>query len=147
VWVISGLGIAGILTFPRQIVAALSGRRVLIAVLAFSAGALPLILYNANNHWDTFQGNFQRDVAGVPRKAVFLMYSASGYGLFGWLTADDYPTPQPHQPSTPLEKASARISAVAGHPRGGLLLYGFVLALLVAPFAGRKGARLIAFAV
>jgi 4-amino-4-deoxy-L-arabinose transferase-like glycosyltransferase len=145
VWIISGLGIAGILTFPRQIFAALSGRRVCIAVLAFCAGALPLILYNANNHWETFNGNFQRDIASVPRKAAFLVHSATGSGLFNWLTADDYQTPHPHEPTALLEKASARISAVAGHPRNALLLYGFILSLLLAPFAGRKALRLIAF--
>jgi len=144
---ISGIGIAGMLTFPRQILAALTGRRILIAVLAFCAGALPLIAYNVNNHWATFNGNFQRDISAVPRKAAFLIHSASGYGLFGWLTADDIQTLHPHLASGPLEKASARISAIAGHPRGGLLLYGFILALVLAPFAGPKGIRLITFAL
>ena len=145
IWMISGIGIAGILTFSRQIFDAISPRRFLIATMAFCLGALPLILYNIHTGGETFRGNFQRNTANVPGRAAFLVRSASGSGLFNWLTADDFQTPHPHQPAGALEKASARISALAGHQTHALLIYGFILALLLAPFAGREALRLVAF--
>jgi hypothetical protein len=143
-WMLSGIAVAGVLTFPRRILDVLTLRRLLVAVLAFCLGALPLILYNVNNQWGTFSGNFQRDTASMPRKAAFLVRSVSA-GLFGWLTAEDRDTPRPHEPATALEKASARISAAAGHPRNSLLFYAFLLALLLAPVAPPGARRLIVF--
>ena len=147
VWSLSGLAIAGILTFPRQIFDALTARRLLIAVLAFCLGALPLLVYNADNQWGTFTGNFQRNTGDIPRKALILFRTFSGSGLFGWMTGDDRATPQPHAPVGALEKASAAISSAAGHPHESLLFYGFLLALLLAPLAGPTGLRMILLAL
>ncbi len=145
VWSLSGMAIAGIATFPRQIFGAVTGRRAAIAVLAFGLGLLPLIIYNVNNHWGTFSGNFQRDTTELPRKIIVLARSLTGSGLFGWLTAEDEATPRPVEPRGALQRTSARISALAGRPRESLLLYGFFLAILLAPLAGREGLRLILF--
>ena len=54
VWMLSGMGIAAILTLPRQIIGAITLRRLAIAALGFALGALPLIVYNAGHHWVTF---------------------------------------------------------------------------------------------
>jgi hypothetical protein len=56
-------------------------------------------------------------------------------------------THDPHLPHSALETASARISALAGHPRSSLLLYAFVLALLLAPLARGPALRAILFAL
>ncbi|HEY2012343.1 MAG TPA: glycosyltransferase family 39 protein, partial [Bryobacteraceae bacterium] len=146
IWTLSGMAIAGILTLPRQIFNATTRRRVGVALLAFTLGALPLLIYNAKNHWGTFHGNLTRDTAGIPGKARFLMESENR-GLFGWLTAVNWQTPEPHVPHGALETASARISAVAGEPHNFPLLYAFGLALLLTPLAGRNGIRAILFAL
>ncbi len=147
VWMLSGLGVAAVLVFPRQLLWRLNRRRVAVAVLAFVLGSLPLLAYNARHHWVTFVGNFHRDTGGLGGKAIMLRNTAEGQGLFGWLTAEDWQTPRPRLPSEPIERASADISALAGHPRRHLLLYGFFLALLLAPLAGRNGVRAIVFAL
>jgi len=147
VWLLSGMAVATLLILPRQVFTRITGRRIVIAVLAFAIGAFPLLIYNAENHWVTFRGNFQRDPNGIGGKARLLFNTASGPGLFGWLTNEDWQTPVPHRPEGALESTSARISAIAGHPRQGLLAYAFALALLVTPLARGNSLRAILFAL
>src|SRR6185369_13308267 len=73
VWMLSGMGLAAILTLRRQIFDTLTLRRALIAVLAFSLGVLPLAIYNVQNQWGTFHGNLTRDTQGIAAKALFLL--------------------------------------------------------------------------
>lgn len=147
VWMLSGIGIGAILTLPRQIVAAMTTRRLAVAALGFVLGAAPLIAYNAGHQWVTFGGNFHRDTSLVAAKAVFLENTAGGAGLFGWMTSEDWKTPVPHQPADSLSRASAGISAIAGHPHHHLLLYAFALALLLTPWVRGTALRAIALSL
>jgi hypothetical protein len=158
IWVLSGVGVAAMLTLPRQIFDALSPRRggagwfrgPAVASFAFCMGALPLVQYNRTHHWETFTGTFQKDIGNIPTKARVLLASAAGNGMFGWLIFEDSQTADPHQPSSLLPKISATISATVGHPRRHLLLYLFAAGLLVAPISGNLRAvifGLIAMAV
>lgn len=147
VWMLSGMGIGAILTLPRQIIGAITLRRLAIAALGFALGAMPLIVYNAGHHWVTFGGNFHRDTSLIVDKAVFLENTAGGPGLFGWMTSDDWKTPAPHQPADALSRASAGISALAGHPRHHLLLYAFALALLLTAWVRGAALRAIVFSL
>jgi hypothetical protein len=143
VWILSGLALGGILTFPRQMLAAITPRRAAVALAAFVLGALPLLIYNLENHGATFQGNFQPAPNDLAGKALFLARSSSGAGLFGWMTAEDWETKHPRPARTTVERAAAGLSALAGHPRNSLLGYAFVLALLLAPLAGWTSLRMI----
>lgn len=147
VWALSGLGVAALLVFPRQVFWRLSRRRVAVAFLAFILGALPLLAYNVRHHWTTFAGNFHRDTSELGGKLQMLRTTAEGRGLFGWMTAEDWQTPHPRLPDGPIQRVSADISAIAAHPRRHLLLYAFFLALLLAPWAGRMETRAILFAL
>jgi len=149
VWVLSGMGIAAIAIFPRQILAALTRRNLALAVGGFLLGALPLVIYNAGHHWVTFRGNFQRDTTPGALRGKFLMLvnTGQGGGLFGWMTDEDWQTPKPHLPEGVLSTASARISSIAGHPRHHLLVYAFILALLLTPLARGTALRTILFAL
>src|ERR1051325_10629196 len=144
---LSGIGVAGILTLRRQIVDTITRRALIVAVLGFGLGASPLIVYNAAHHWETFRGNFHRDTKDLPGKARFLMNTAGGRGLFGWMTSEIWQTPAPHPPDGVLEKSSAEISAIAGHPRQHLLFYGFVLALLLMPLLRGTALRAVVFSL
>ena len=142
-WFLSGVAVGGLVTFPRQIFAVVTPRRLGIATLGFCLGAAPLIAYNWSSNGGTFAGNFQKNTADVPGKARFLVNSFSGDGLFGWMTDEDWNTPKPHPPSGAIERASAKISAVFGDPRHSIFFWTFLLALLLSPFAGRTAFRLI----
>jgi hypothetical protein len=143
VWLLSGLAIGGMATFPRQIASLFTARRVAIAVIALVLGAAPLLLFNATSQWATFHGNFDRDTKDVPGKALFLARTFGGAGLFGWMSAENAATPQPHLPTSATARAAADISALFGHPRQSLLMYAFVLAIVVAPFTGWTNLRLV----
>jgi 4-amino-4-deoxy-L-arabinose transferase-like glycosyltransferase len=146
-WMLTGIGMAGILTFGRQIIAVTTIRRVATGALAFALGALPLIIYNADRKLSTFRSNMARDTSNIPGKARFLMDTADSRGFFGWMMNEDWQAPVPHQPEGWLQKASAHISSLAGHPRHNLMLYAFALALLLAPLARGDALRAILFAL
>ena len=135
-WMLSGIAVGVFLVMPRQILARFTWRRVAAAVLAFTVGALPLVLFNAQNHWETFAGNFQRDFSDLGGKSRMLMNSVSGQGLFGYMSGEDRDTPQPH----PAGGLVDLISELAGHPRHNLTIYAVALALLLAVLA--RGAAL-----
>src|ERR1035438_10846524 len=147
IWMLGGISLALILLFPRQILGVITIRRVAISVLAFALGALPLIVYNIEKPLATFHGNASWDTTDLAGKVRLLAATATGGGLFGWLNREDWETHEPHLPHGALEAASARISALARHPRHSLLLYAFALALLVAPLARGHALRAILFAL
>jgi 4-amino-4-deoxy-L-arabinose transferase-like glycosyltransferase len=146
IWMLGGIGVAGLAVFPRQIFAVTTIRRVAISVAAFAIGALPLIVYNIETRVSTFrgQGFAANDLRG---KARLLMYTAEGVGLHGWMVDEDWQTPTPHEPSGALEEASLAISEAAGRPREGWLLWAFALAVLLIPLARGSDLRAILFAL
>jgi 4-amino-4-deoxy-L-arabinose transferase-like glycosyltransferase len=146
-WMLGGISLALVLVFPKQIVRILTFRRVAIAVLAFAFGALPLIVYNIEKPMATFRDNAAWDTSELASKGRLLAATIDGSGLFGWLNMEGWQTQNPHLPHSALEVASARISALAGHPRHSLLLYAFVAALLLVPFARGDALRAILFAL
>jgi 4-amino-4-deoxy-L-arabinose transferase-like glycosyltransferase len=146
-WMLGGISLALMLVFPKQIVRIVTLRRVAIAVLAFALGALPLIVYNIEKPLATFRGNASWDTTELAQKGRLLAATVDGGGLFGWLNMEGWQTKNPHLPHGALEAASARISALAGHPRHSLLLYAFVLALLLVPLARGHALRAILFAL
>ena len=145
VWMLSGLAVAAMTVFPRRVLQVLTFRRAVIGGLALALGALPLIVFNATTSFRTLRDNLHRDGSQIARKAEVLRDTAGGYGLFGYLTAEDSATPSPHHPAGAWEMVSARISGWAGHPRRSLLLYAFVLALVLSPLATRERRRAILF--
>jgi 4-amino-4-deoxy-L-arabinose transferase-like glycosyltransferase len=146
-WMLGGIGLALILVFPKQIVRVTTLRRVTIAVLAFALGALPLIVYNIEKPLATFRGNTSWDTSDLAGKGRLLAATADGSALFSWLNWENWQTHNPHLPQGAFETASARISALARHPRHSLLLYAFALALLLAPLARGHALRAILFAL
>ena len=147
VWMLSALGVASAVVFPRLILRLLTRRRAALAVAGFLLGALPLLIYNEKNHWVTFRGNFHKDTSDLPGKARMLMNTAKGGGLFGWMFDEDWQTTAPHPARGWAQEFSAEISSLAGHPRRHLLFYAFLLALALAPLARGGALRAIAFAL
>jgi len=139
-WMLSGIGIGVVVMMPRKILALFSRRRVGIALAAFVVGALPLLLFNAQHHWETFRGNFKRDLSDLQGKSLMLVNTVGGQGLFGYMTSEDRDTPQPHPPGG----LPQWISDIAGHPRYNLMIYAFGLSILLAVLARGAALRTIA---
>jgi hypothetical protein len=146
-WMLSGMGVAALGLFWREIRSRLTWRRTALCGAALLLGTLPLWTYNIHSNWATFRGNFQRDFSAIPGKGRALLITLNGKGLFGYLTEENWRTPLPHQPRGAFDTATARIAAVAGDPRHSLGLYAFLLALLLAPLAGRNDRRALLFAL
>lgn len=144
-WILSGFGIAGFLTFPRQIFAVTSFRRLLISFAALALGAAPLIFYNLHAHLATIRENTTIDTGALITKFHLLTETARGGMLLGFLNAPDQTTPAPHRPRGPLESASARLSSLAGDPSSDWLLAAFVAAVVLAPLAGWPTLRIVTF--
>jgi len=147
VWMLSGAGVAALVVFPGRLWAVANRRRAGIATLGFLLGTLPLLVYNVENQWATFVGNISRDTSDIPGKARMLMETAKGDGLFGWMFDEQWQTPKPHAPAGVIERTSAEITSVFGHPRRHLLFYAFILALLLTPLCRGDALRAIFFAL
>jgi hypothetical protein len=147
IWMLSGMGVAVLALYRRPVLKLLSWRRLAIAALAFVLGALPLVIYNANNRFVTFRGNTSWETDNIPGKTRLLLATADSGALFGWLVNEDWQTATPHTPKGLAQSASARISALTGRQRHTLLLYAFILALLLAPLGGPSARRAILFAL
>ena len=143
VWMLAGMGVATLAILNKQVLRVMTARRAAISVICFCLGALPLIVYNVNNHFATFRSNASWDTHDLPNKARLLASTADGHGLFGWLSNEDWQTDRPHVPRSALTMASARISSLAESPRHNLTLYAFALALLLAPLARGNDLRAI----
>ncbi|MCL4401364.1 MAG: hypothetical protein M1436_01685 [Acidobacteria bacterium] len=151
-WNLAGLAVAGGAVFAREIRRAASVRAVLAAAVGFTAGALPLILYNGSYRLETFRSNTGWSAEDLRGKAYLARYAMEGRALFGYIVAEDDEGGPPRKPRRALARAAARLSDLAGRPRASLGWWGFVAALLLSPLLWRrygwKGpTRAVAFAM
>jgi hypothetical protein len=145
IWMLGGLGVAGMLVFPRPIWAVTGFRRVLISVAALALGALPLIVYNVHTNLATLRENTGWDTRDLSNKAHILAETARGGILLGYFNAVDGDTPIPKQAAGPMEKASAALADFDGNQSSGWMLYAFFAAVLLAPLGGWTVARTVGF--
>lgn len=147
VWMLSGMAVSAAVLFWREIRQVFSARRLALAALAFSLGVMPLLIYNADTRGNTFRGNAARDTSELAGRFEMLKQTLNGMGLIGTLTEEVLPPPVPRPPSGVIQEASASLAVQTGHPLRNLSLYGFLLALLLAPLAYGRGLRVILFAL
>jgi hypothetical protein len=145
IWVVSGMGVAALVTLPKQIARVTAWRHVGIAGVSLLVGAFPLILYNIHTRGGTLRGNAVSDTAGAPAKVRALADTIRGSGLFGYLSAEDWQTPHPHTPRGWVERASAKLASASREPHQSLQLYGFLLAVLLIPLARGAALRTLIF--
>ena len=146
IWLLSGLGIAGLVVFWRQIRKALSVRNLAVATAAFALGALPLILYNARQKLITFRSNTVWSSDGIAGKAHLVRYVLEGNALFGVMMRDPWELPI-REPSSMAEKATVSIALAAGMPRRSLMGYLAAASILLLPLVWRTPARTTALFV
>lgn len=146
-WMLSAMGLAALVTIPRQILDVVTPRRLGLAALCLCLGALPLVLYNIHTRGGTLKGNAVYDAASLRLKTRTLMKTLDGSGLFVYLVPADWQTPHPHRARGWLPSASAGLSSAAGHPSHSLLLYALCVALLLTPLARGPALRALLFAL
>lgn len=131
VWMLTGLTAAALAVYYRELSSAFTLRRVSIAVLSFSLGALPFGIYSSKR-FQAVRSNASFSAEDVRGKILLLRISLEGSSLFGWLVADD-PGVYPLQPERPLDRASVWLSEASGQPRSSQMFHALVAALLLLP--------------
>jgi hypothetical protein len=147
VWMLGGLGVAALVTIPRQIFGVVTVRRLALAVAGFALGSLPLILFNIHTHGATFRGTAVFDASELYTKAWLVGDTLRGHALIDWMVAQDASTIHPHAAHSLLARASVALASLAGDHTRSLLLYTFYGALLLAPLARGRDLRAILFAL
>jgi 4-amino-4-deoxy-L-arabinose transferase-like glycosyltransferase len=145
-WLVTGLVVAALFLFRRQIWRALSFRNLAVATAAFLIGASPLIIYNARQKLITFRSNTVWSTEGIVGKARLLRYVLEGNALFGSTMREPWEGPL-REPSTTAEKAAVSIALAAGMPRHSLMGYLAVATFLLLPLVWRTPARTAALFV
>ena len=141
VWILSGLGVACIVVYPRELLRRLSWRTVATASLGFVLGASPLIVYNVAQPLATFRSNSHFAFNDLAGKFRMLRLTFGGAVLQGYLTNLDNVS-NPHGPSNELETLSLQLHSLTGsHPTGyeepAMLVALLLLPLLLLTHARR----------
>lgn len=140
VWSLIGMGVAGLAVFHREIRAELRVRTVLVAALAFAAGAYPLIRYNVKHDWITFRGNAVRGQESLWEKAVVLRYSFDSAVLGSPILREHWDGRQ-NEPQTALERSTEGFAKLFGSPHSNAHFWLMVAGILALPFVWQTPAR------
>jgi len=139
VWILTGVTLASLIVFRRELAPALNRRNLAAALLALAAGAAPLIIYNFRHHGPTFR-NARYSTHDLPGKLHLVRSTLEGSALFGYLTREDDGHRRTDPPST-IERASLALSELAGRPRRNLLFHALIACLALFPVIRRSAAR------
>lgn len=131
-WWLGALGVSTLVFYPRRVLERVSVRTLTIAVLAFLAGAAPLIIFNVNRPLATFSGNARFSAGQLDQKVHLLKYTFDGSGLFGYIVREEREGPV-RAPATTLERFSTGLRDAIGEHRRSLQFWGFLLALAAIP--------------
>ena len=139
VWMFTGIAVASLIVFQRELARVADRRNVAVALLALAAGAAPLIVYNFRHHGPTLR-NARYSTYDLAGKLRMVRSTLEGSALFGYLTREDDGARR-LDPPTRLERASLALSELAGRPRRNLLFYALTGCLALLPVIWRSPAR------
>jgi len=138
VWALSGLGVAGVVVFHRQLVKFARPRVIAVALSTFLVGALPFLIYNVRQRNATLGQNAHFDTAKMAlRKAPMMDWTINGYGLFGFLARGDWDDP-PKPPHRIQGRLATWIGQYLGHHFHNGFDYIFLFCLACAPWWWRR---------
>jgi len=92
IWILSGMGVATVVTYPRELRRLATWRRLAVACASTLVGALPLVAYNLKNNFATLHQDSAFVPGEIPAKFLWLLDSLRG-GLFEWITPPGAPWP------------------------------------------------------
>jgi len=145
-WLIAGLVVAALVTFPKEIFRRLTKRNIAVALASFLLGALPLLMFNIRSDWRTFRGNASFSTENLNAKIAVLRSSLNGSGLFGYMVNYRQQVQTVNEPETRLERASTRIADLAGEPHYSFQIPALGMAI-VAGLLFRTSRRATIFAL
>jgi len=113
-WMFSGLIVATIAIFPREVWSRCSLRNVGVAAAGLCAGALPLLAYNAASNLATFRSNSSFDLAQFPSRLRALRITWDGQILWGYMVHAPWSPGTPREAGSALLQISSTVHSLAG---------------------------------
>jgi len=139
IWIFSGIIVATIALFPKEVWKRLTPRTAKIALLAICLGSLPLIIYNATHRLATYRSNTNIVWNDFDQKFYVLRMSWKGPALFGYLVHND--DAHARSPANPLERWSFSVHSTFGDHRENQTELALLAALLLVPVLWLTRAR------
>lgn len=133
VWMLSAAILSAAIVFFTELTRILKLRSIIVAIIFFLVGALPLVIYNVRRPLQTFRTNTTLSSDDWNVKFLQLPGVANGSGLYGYMVEEDWATEHPHAASNALEKASYGLGRLAGDWRISRRWWVLVGALAMAP--------------
>jgi len=127
IWPLIGMTVAVVCVYPRQLLARLRVVPLAIAVAAFLAGALPLIVYNIAQPGQTASDNTKLSINSIPGKVNELRRTIDGSVLFDSMVAT-IPGPVERVPKTVVERVSVWLKKTLGARHENWMLPALALA-------------------
>jgi hypothetical protein len=112
-WLFSGLIVATIVVFPRELWSRCSLGNLGLAVSGLCVGALPLVVYNAASNLSTLGGN-AFDLGQFPLRLHSLRIAWNGRIFWESMIHPPWAPGAPREAGTVLERMSAAVRSVAG---------------------------------
>ncbi len=139
VWALAGLTCAALSIFSREVSKMITGRHLTMAAAGFLIGALPFVIYNGHRRAETFRSSAHLEPRAAPAKFIHVRSALGGYGLFGYLVAEEF-TDNPKPPVSLRGRVAVFIRDHLGEHRTGGMEYAAALALLAFPLWWRSRA-------
>ena len=134
IWPLSGLVVAALLVYPRQVFARIRPRATGIALGALLLGSFPLVAYNLLHRGATAGQNLQFGLADSARKFDALHKTLEGSALFD-IWAPFTPPPVPFAASSGWERSSEWVAQKVGSHRRTGFAWFLLTALCLGAFA------------
>jgi len=140
-WLFSGLMVATIMLFPRELWSRCTLRNVGVAAAGLCLGALPLLAYNAASNLATFRSNSSFDLAQLPSRLHALRITWDGQILWGYMVHAPWSPGAPREAGSALAQISSTIHSAAGFRYHNELEPALWIALALVPLLWLTPAR------
>jgi len=114
IWLFSGLGVAAVAVFPRELWARCTPRNLGLAAAGLLVGALPLVAYNAASNFETFHSNSSFLLSQFPSRIHALRITWDGEILWDYMAHSPWVPGTPRAPKTALDHVSSEVHSLAG---------------------------------
>ncbi len=132
IWPLAGLGVAALLLYPKQALAAMRPRTAGVALGVFLLAAAPLVWYNVARPGETARQNTHLEFSELKGKVEVLRQTVNASSLYNYMIFRDA-TDSPRPPRTRLERISVKLAAASGSHYKNWMLWawgaGLVLSL------------------
>ncbi len=133
-WMLGGLGVAGLTCFPRRVLHQVTAKRLAVAAAAMLLGCLPLVVYNIRFPLRTFRiGDVAGEASPITHKLLILRRTLDGTVLQGFLNEEAWLETK-QAPRTAAAKASVAVVEIFGPIHSNTVPWFAAAALLLTPW-------------